>query len=344
MAKKALITEDGQQKFFETNWFDEQSWLREAEAIKVAQRQIDRDLRTVKRQEEYWADWQGKLNFAIGDWLLAGTEGGIKPRVLKKHVRMRFANDKRYAWGTLGNIKSVCKAVEPSRRRENLSYSMHVEVAPLPKDRQDAVLEYASEEISRGRKFSVRDVKAQIKCGLGLTRAQQMEKLDLQAAINPEDRKRVVTLSLRHKDIKLLEQFGEIKKLESHRASSVLLWMAQQYFAEHKSEVKPFVDALNAKRVSERAEREKKSWYEEAVRAAGQKVFWEAVRAGRTREEGWREQDAAKDNFRATVSIDDFERRIWKGPSTPGPNDIISFDDWFAADAADTEISSVAIA
>lgn len=48
-----------------------------------------------------------------------------------------------YARGTLWNLASVSRRVEPSRRREDLSFSHHVEVAPLEADWQTVWLDDA---------------------------------------------------------------------------------------------------------------------------------------------------------------------------------------------------------
>jgi hypothetical protein len=44
---------------------------------------------------------------------------------------------------TIANLKSVARGIEISRRRENLSFGHHAEVAALPKHQQDQLLELA---------------------------------------------------------------------------------------------------------------------------------------------------------------------------------------------------------
>src|SRR6266849_6006270 len=67
------------------------------------------------------------LPWGIGDWLIEGVAGGLKPKVLKKDA-MKATKD-RWSWGTLSNFMTVSRSVEPSRRRETLDYSIHVLVA-----------------------------------------------------------------------------------------------------------------------------------------------------------------------------------------------------------------------
>jgi hypothetical protein len=50
------------------------------------------------------------------------------------------------AYQTLANAAWVCKAFEFSRRRENLSFALHAEVAALPQDEQDRLLDRAEAE------------------------------------------------------------------------------------------------------------------------------------------------------------------------------------------------------
>lgn len=50
------------------------------------------------------------------------------------------------AVGTLMNEVYVANHIDPSRRRENVPFAMHQEVAPLPPDQQDAWLKKVEEE------------------------------------------------------------------------------------------------------------------------------------------------------------------------------------------------------
>lgn len=87
-----------------------------------------------------WMDLGDKLRFVshgvqfwAGDWLAYGED---------KYGEEAFAildvKDK-----TLANWASTCRRVAPSRRREELRYSHHAEVAPLPPVKQTLVLEEA---------------------------------------------------------------------------------------------------------------------------------------------------------------------------------------------------------
>jgi hypothetical protein len=75
----------------------------------------------------------------IGDWIRYGER-----RYGETYTQALEATD--YAEQTLMNFAYVAGAVEPSRRRENLSFSHHAEVAALPVEKQDEWLETAEVE------------------------------------------------------------------------------------------------------------------------------------------------------------------------------------------------------
>lgn len=83
--------------------------------------------------------YNNSLQFAIGDWLLYGEK--------------LFADDfdsvvdqLGFTEASLNNFKSVSKGLPPSRRRENVSYSIHAEVKSLPVEHADKFLELAAQE------------------------------------------------------------------------------------------------------------------------------------------------------------------------------------------------------
>jgi N6-adenosine-specific RNA methylase IME4 len=91
-------------------------------------------------------EWQGigetlkgverSLMWWIGDWLRYGER-----RYGETYSQALDATD--YSCGALMNAKSVAKRFETSRRRENLSWSHHAEVAALEKQEADALLDEA---------------------------------------------------------------------------------------------------------------------------------------------------------------------------------------------------------
>ena len=91
--------------------------------------EIGEELLTLFNRSSWWvADWAayGDRRFHQTHWpaLQAMRPGG-------------------YAWQTLKNIASISGRVEPSRRRDGLSFSHHGEVASLPPDLQDEFLDAA---------------------------------------------------------------------------------------------------------------------------------------------------------------------------------------------------------
>jgi hypothetical protein len=73
----------------------------------------------------------------LGDWWLHGerTYGESAAQAI----------DTGLALGTLQNAAWTCSRIDPSRRRESLSFEHHAEVAALPPDEQDTWLDRAAE-------------------------------------------------------------------------------------------------------------------------------------------------------------------------------------------------------
>jgi hypothetical protein len=87
--------------------------------------------RTLGRMGRYSRWW-------VGDWLLyAHRQWGER---YKQASRVTG-----YDYGTLRNIVSLAQKFELSRRRDNLSWGHHADVASLPREEQDLWLDRASE-------------------------------------------------------------------------------------------------------------------------------------------------------------------------------------------------------
>lgn len=93
------------------------------------------------------------LRWLIGDWLVLGE------RTFKKTTEELAARFKK-AKGTIYNWTSVCKQVDISRRREELDFTFHVEVAALSPSEQTRFLKKAVDE-----KWSTRQLRAFIETG-----------------------------------------------------------------------------------------------------------------------------------------------------------------------------------
>ncbi len=79
------------------------------------------------------------LQWLVGDWLLFGhTVYGVTYEEAAEQLGREI--------GTLYNWVSVCSAIDFSRRREKLSFSIHLEVAKLPPEQQDYWLARAEAE------------------------------------------------------------------------------------------------------------------------------------------------------------------------------------------------------
>lgn len=81
-----------------------------------------------------------KLNWWIGDWWAAGHHRyGERARLAARGL---FGKE----FKTLANIASVCRAFEPARRREHLSWSHHAEAAALSPNAADMLLDLAERD------------------------------------------------------------------------------------------------------------------------------------------------------------------------------------------------------
>ena len=83
--------------------------------------------------------YHNSLQFAIGDWLLYG-EQAFTDEFDSVIDQLGFTE------ASLNNFKSVSRGLPPSRRRENVSYSIHAEVKSLPVEHADKFLEIAAQE------------------------------------------------------------------------------------------------------------------------------------------------------------------------------------------------------
>jgi dsDNA-binding SOS-regulon protein len=101
---------------------------------------------------EEWEETGQKLNRAagslawwVGDWWRFGEHKyGDRKAIVK-------ADDwQGPSFQTCANAASVCKKFETSRRREALSFNHHAEVAALPPDEADALLDWCEEPIAEG--------------------------------------------------------------------------------------------------------------------------------------------------------------------------------------------------
>lgn len=88
--------------------------------------EVGQTLRAMQRGVQFW----------VGDWLAYGESNFGEDAFA--HLEQ---SDK-----TLANWASTCRHIEPSRRREEVSYSVHAEVAPLEPEEQVNILEEAARE------------------------------------------------------------------------------------------------------------------------------------------------------------------------------------------------------
>jgi N6-adenosine-specific RNA methylase IME4 len=99
---------------------------------------------TLKRMEKSVQWW-------IGDWLRFGER-----RYGEMYSQALEATD--YSYQALNDMKWVANAVEPSLRQENLSWSHHKEIAALPTEQAQELLEKAETD-----RLSVRELRSEVR-------------------------------------------------------------------------------------------------------------------------------------------------------------------------------------
>lgn len=94
----------------------------------------------LKFGRKLWA-MRTSLQWCVGDWLVYGEGKGEWGETYAQAVDVTH-----YAPQTLANFAWVSSRIDISRRREDLSWSHHEAVAPLPPVQQQAVLTQAKRE------------------------------------------------------------------------------------------------------------------------------------------------------------------------------------------------------
>jgi hypothetical protein len=119
-------------------YFSEGAWL---EKLRYGWAEV----KALDERAKALVEKQGSMNWVLGDCLLEGVDSGLKPGRLKKHVLE--VTGLKLSSGRLSNLMTVSRAIpiESSRRREDLPYSIHAEVAKFEPDVQDKLLDLAEE-------------------------------------------------------------------------------------------------------------------------------------------------------------------------------------------------------
>jgi len=88
----------------------------------------------------------GAVHFWIGDWMNYGERQWGE-------MYTQAIDETGYSYGTLANDKWVTSRIEPSRRRESLSFAHHQEIADLMPDDQEKMLSYAEKHSLNSKAF-----------------------------------------------------------------------------------------------------------------------------------------------------------------------------------------------
>lgn len=120
---------------------------------------------------------EGSVQFWIGDWARFGDKKGFTGKYVDGKIYDELEEITGLDRGTLANYKSIAENIPCSRRREDLSFSHHVEVAKLEPEKQDEFLLRASNE-----GLSKRELREEIR----------RDDIHTQEAEMPTDKYRVV--------------------------------------------------------------------------------------------------------------------------------------------------------
>jgi hypothetical protein len=100
---------------------------------------------------KFWGEVRESKQFWIGDWSNAGEQ-----KYGEKYAQAIDSTG--YDYAVIANMRYVCSRVELSRRRENLSFEHHKEVAPLEPEQQTQWLNTAESE-----NLNVKELRASVK-------------------------------------------------------------------------------------------------------------------------------------------------------------------------------------
>ena len=101
----------------------------------------------------------GSVGFWIADWYLFGERKYGEAKAMAASLDMDYGTFRDYLW--------VARTIELSRRRDNVSFTSHKEIASAPKDKQDDLLDKADKE-----NLSKTEVRGLVKD------AQRQQKID----------------------------------------------------------------------------------------------------------------------------------------------------------------------
>lgn len=95
---------------------------------------------------EFIKNANGAVHFWIGDWMNYGEQKWGE-------MYTQAIDETGYSYGTLANDKWVASRVDPSRRREHLSFAHHQEVADLMPEDQEELLKVAEDQKLNSKTF-----------------------------------------------------------------------------------------------------------------------------------------------------------------------------------------------
>jgi hypothetical protein len=119
-----------------------------ATAIQLQMCEIEKvfDFELWKKHGKYLSQARGLMQWDIGDWLI---EAEVHGRLEQAKLREEATFITGLEWGTLKNLMWVSRRIPASRRRDDLSYSHHREVAKFDEANQEMLLDRVTKGLPR---------------------------------------------------------------------------------------------------------------------------------------------------------------------------------------------------
>jgi hypothetical protein len=227
----------GQQTFFKIPNFELEQW-------KVYGKYLSAHGRVLAKSEEVLAEKCGWFMWDSDDWLVDGEQGGMPTKKLRRYAEEICPHR---AWKTMRNWKVTAKAIEPSRRRdgregrESLPYSVHQIIEQFDPEIQEQLLQDGPKTKDGMRKY-VRDRQEQD------TFKREQAKFVQEVAAGRryqigQDKPKSLNLKVSPAEYNRLYELSWMK-FGNHWPKTMFLWMACEYWREHKAELEAEYEAF----------------------------------------------------------------------------------------------------
>src|SRR6266704_5888189 len=184
-----------------------------------------------------------QLMWDIGDWLLEGeVRGKLQERELRKHAERITGR----AWPTIKNYKMYSKKFPASRRREALTYSLHVLVAKFDEAKQENQLDMASAwQLQHKKPLAVRPFEKEIERLQRTGMIPQNKDTGSSNGKEPEPHE-WIKLRLPQKDYDFVRRLA-FAVYGTHTPDTLIWEIVRKYWTKHKDEIKSKLEAFETR-------------------------------------------------------------------------------------------------